>query len=140
MALDRKDERIIEVLRKDSRMPVRDIAKKTGIRPSTVHARIRRLIDDGFIEKFTIKTNNKGLGENFTVFILVSADKNIDDSAFSSAAVKEVFGITGESDLLIKCRFKDIAEFNEFILKFRKVQNVNRTITMVATTTIKEEI
>jgi DNA-binding Lrp family transcriptional regulator len=41
--MDKKDLAIIELLKKDSRYSVRDISKKTGIRPSTVHQRIKKL-------------------------------------------------------------------------------------------------
>jgi hypothetical protein len=41
---------------------------------------------------------------------------------------------------LLKLKFKDIEEFNQFIIKFRKEQPVETTLTMVSTTTLKEEI
>src|SRR3989344_4771586 len=71
MELDNKDQRIIDILKQDSREPIREISKKTKIRPSTVHHRIQKLLENGVIEKFTIKLNNKEVGENFIVFMLV---------------------------------------------------------------------
>ena len=71
MEIDNKNQRIIGVLKQDSREPIREIAKKTKIRPSTVHQRIQKLLENGVIEKFTIKLNNKAVGENFIVFMLV---------------------------------------------------------------------
>ena len=71
MKLDNKDQRIIDILKQDSREPIREIAKKTKIRPSTVHQRIQKLVENGIIEKFTIKLNNKAVGENFIIFMLV---------------------------------------------------------------------
>ena len=41
--MDKKDTAIIQRLQENSRASIRDIAKKTGIRPSTVHQRITRL-------------------------------------------------------------------------------------------------
>ena len=37
MEPDNKDIKIIEILKHDSRLPIREIAKQTKIRPSTVH-------------------------------------------------------------------------------------------------------
>ena len=55
--------------------------------------------------------------------------------------VKEIFGITGEYDLLIKLKFKDVEEFHEFVLDFRKQnKEIQSTLTMVVTTNLKEEI
>jgi DNA-binding Lrp family transcriptional regulator len=138
MKLDNKDFRILEILKTDARISIRDLAKKANLRPSTVHQRILRLKKNKVIEKFTIKLNNSEVGENFIVFILIETEKDIDAKVFHNEHIKEVFGITGEYDLLIKLKFKDVTEFNEFIIKFRKEPGIKKTVTMVSTITIKE--
>ncbi|MFH2027880.1 MAG: Lrp/AsnC family transcriptional regulator [Nanoarchaeota archaeon] len=142
MDLDKKDLAVISILKEDSRKSIREIAKQTGIRPSTVHQRLTQLKDKGVIEKFTLKLDNKSVGENFIVILLIKTKPSslIDKKIIDDNHVKEVFGITGEYDLLLKLKFKDIEEFNEFILKFRKEQQVVTTLTTVVTATIKEEI
>jgi DNA-binding Lrp family transcriptional regulator len=140
MKLDDKDLKIISELKLDSRKSIRDIAKTTKIRPSTVHVRIQHLIKEGIIERFTLKLNNKAFGENFIVFVLIKSQGEIKDSAFNNPHVREVFGITGEYDLMMKLKFKDIEEFNSFLLKFRKENPIQSTVTMVGTITLKEEI
>jgi hypothetical protein len=37
-------------------------------------------------------------------------------------------------------RFKDVEAFNNFLLKFRKHEGVEATLTMVATAAVKEEL
>lgn len=138
--MDKKDSAIIAELKKNSRSSVRDIAKKTSLRPSTVHNRIQQLKKNTIIEKFTLKLNNKAVGENFIVFMAIKAAKDIPSTAFRSRHVKEVFGITGDYDLLLKLKFKDIEEFNDFIINFRRHYNLTTTQTSVVTTTIKEDI
>lgn len=142
MVLDKKDLAIIDILKTDARLSIRDIAKKTGIRPSTVHQRITKLRKDSVIEKFTVKLNNSAVGEDFIVFMMVKTKPNVllDNKIINNRHVKEVFGTTGEYDLLIKLKFKDVQEFNDFIIKFRKEQQVETTLTMVATANIKEEL
>lgn len=142
MVLDKKDLAIIDILKTDARLSIRDIAKKTGIRPSTVHQRITKLRKDSVIEKFTVKLSNSAVGEDFIVFMMVKTKPNVllDNKIINNRHVKEVFGTTGEYDLLIKLKFKDVAEFNDFIIKFRKEQQVETTLTMVATANIKEEL
>lgn len=140
MKLDNKDLAIISELKQDSRQSIRDIAKKTKIRPSTVHLRIQQLVKKEVIERFTLKLNNKLFGENFIVFVLIKTNSEIKKSVFKDPHVKEVFGITGEHDMLIKLKFRDIEEFNDFLLKFRKDNDISSTVTMVGTVTLKEEI
>ncbi len=142
MVLDKKDLAIIDILKTDARLSIRDIAKKTNIRPSTVHQRITKLKKDGVIEKFTVKLNNSAVGEDFIVFMMIKTKPNVllDNKIINNKHVKEVFGTTGEYDLLLKLKFKDVQEFNDFIIKFRKEQQIETTLTMVATANIKEEL
>lgn len=139
--IDDKDKKIIQELRQNSRATVKEIAKKTRIRPSTVHKRIQKL-NESVIQKYTVKLDNKVVGENFVVFILVKTKPNIifDEKTFKDPHIKEVFGITGDYDLMIKLKFKDIEEFNSFIIKFRKEHEIETTTTMIATAEIKEEL
>ena len=138
--IDDKDHQIIAELRADSRASIRDIARKTGIRPSTVHQRIQRMRQNKVIEKFTLKLNNEAVDENFIVFMLITTKGDLDPSVFKNSHIKEVFGITGEYDLMLKLKFKDVVQFNEFVINFRKEQPVERTLTLVATIPIKEEL
>ena len=141
--LDSKDVKIIEILKENARTPIKEISKVTKIRPSTVHQRIQKLIGNKIIEKFTIRLNNKLIGENFIVFMLVKGSTNdyIDSKILNDVRVKEVFGVTGEYDLLLKLKFENVDEFHEFVLNFRKnKREIQSTFTMVVTANLKEEI
>jgi len=140
MILDNKDHKIIAVLRDNARISIRDLAKKTNLRPSTVHQRIKRLKQEKVIEKYTLKLNNKAIEENFIAFILANTKKDLDQITLANKHIKEVFGITGEYDIIMKLKFKDVEEFNDFILKFRKELAIKETLTMVVTANIKEEL
>ena len=140
--MDNKDIEIISILKQNSRETIKEIARKTKLRPSTVHQRLKKLSASGAIEKFTVKLNDKLAGENFIVLVLVkgSTAEYIDKGAINDPHIKEIFGVTGEHDLLIKMKFGSIDEFNKFILKFRNRKGIQSTITMVATAVLKEEI
>jgi len=142
IGLDDKDIGIIEILKENSRFSIRDIAKKTGIRPSTVHQRITKLKKEGVIEKFTLKLNNSAMGENFIVFMLIKTKPStiFGSKIVNNKHIKDIFGVTGEYDLMLKLKFKDVVEFNDFVIDFRKNQQIQSTLTMVVTTNIKEEI
>ena len=138
--MDEKDNLIIKELRENSRVSIKEIAKKTKIRPSTVHQRIHKLIRNGTIEKFTIKLDNKKIDENFIVFVLIKTNTEIKSDLFDKYNVKEVFGVTGQYDVILKLKFRDVEDFNVFILDLRKVPGIKETLTMVSTKTIKEEL
>ena len=138
--LDEKDHKIISILKQNSRLPIRDIAKKSKLRPSTVHLRLQRLIKNNIIKKFTLKLNNKAVGEDFIVFMFLITNQDLSSSFFNNPYIKESFGITGEYDLLLKLKFKDIAQFNDYIINVRKNKSITKTITHIVTVNIKEEL
>ena len=140
IAVTDQDWKIIEVLKSDSRMPIREIAKKTKLRPSTVHNRIQKMKESGIIDKFTLKLDNGKANENFIVFLFVLTANNIENAKFKDSRIKEVFGVTGDYDLLLKCKFKDIVEFNEFLIQFRGNNPITKTLSMISTCTLKEEL
>lgn len=135
-----KDTRIIGTLKQNSRLSIREIAKKTNLRPSTVHDRINKLKKENIIEKFTLKLNNEAVGENFIVFMFLTTSQDLDKAFFKNKNIKDVFGVTGEYDLILKLKFRDINDFNKFIIDLRKNKNIKKTLTMISTITIKEEV
>lgn len=143
MTLDKRDEKIIKALKKNARASIRDISKATQIRPSTVHQRIKRLQEDGVIEGFTVKLNDDKIGKGFAVFMLISGstERYLDQRFLKNEHVKGIYGITGEYDLLIKLKFRDMIAFNEFLLTFREKysEHIQKTLTMVQTVKLKEE-
>jgi len=140
ITLDKKDHEILSLLKQNSRLSVRDIAKKTSIRPSTVHQRIQKLIKNKIIEKFTLKLNNNAVGEDFITFLFMNSPQDLPDLFFANHHIKEAFGVTGEYDILLKLKFKDISEFNDFIISLRKNKSITKMITTVVTKNIKEEL
>lgn len=142
-SLDKKDKKIITILKNDARASIREISKATGIRPSTVHQRIKKLVENDVIEKFTVRLNDDKMEEGFASFMLISGspERYLDEKILKNQHVKGIYGITGEYDLLIKMKFKDMSAFNEFLLDFREnySKHISKTLTMVQTVKLKEE-
>ncbi len=109
-SIDDKDKKIIEQLRENSRQSSKEIAKKTGIRPSTVHARIQSLKGNGYIKKFTVITDDEKVQRGLTAFIFLTSKKELPASFFQNQNIVQAYGITGEFDLLLKTKFKDVSE------------------------------
>jgi DNA-binding Lrp family transcriptional regulator len=142
-SLDKRDLKIIALMKNNARASIRDISKATGIRPSTVHQRIKRMVENGIIEKFTVKLNDDKMDEGFASFMLISGspERYLDEKILKNEHVKGIYGITGEYDLLIKMKFKDMSAFNDFLLDFREnySTHISKTLTMVQTVKLKDE-
>jgi DNA-binding Lrp family transcriptional regulator len=142
-ALDDADRRLLDALRTDGRASLKQLASSTGLRPTTVYNRMRRLAAGGVIERFTIRVNPAAVGESFVAFVLVSGlpERFTDDWLLRNRHVAEVYGVTGEYDLLMKLKFGGKEEFNDFIMSFRDRyrRSITRTVSMIETTTIKRD-
>jgi DNA-binding Lrp family transcriptional regulator len=143
LAIDDSDRRLLDALRSNGRASLKQLAGETGMRPTTVYNRMRKLARTGVIERYTIRVNPDAVGEAFVAFVLVSGlpERFTDDWLLRNRHVAEVYGVTGEYDLLMKLRFLGKDEFNDFIMDFRDRyrRSITRTVSMIETTTIKRD-
>jgi DNA-binding Lrp family transcriptional regulator len=143
--IDDTDLRILELLQKDGRMSVSAISKEVGKGISTVHARIGSLRKRGIIDQFTAVLNPAKLGRPTLALILITiryrvpgSRKVISQREFCGEIaqhpfVQEVHVLSGEFDVLLKVRAKDVQEMNNFIVdSLREMPAVERTLTMFA--------
>ena len=134
---------ILKLLKNDAKLTTSQISKKTGIPITTVHNRIKKMNDEGIIEKYTLKLNyhklNRGL-EAFimiTVFNITPSGKKIEQEDIAERikkheSVESVKIITGGFDIMAQVRVASMNELNEFITKFlRKIDGVDKTSTMM---------
>ena len=140
---DEKDLAILEVLEKHGDYTVRQIAKKTLLAPTTVHARIKKLKKLGVIRKFTIDIDKGKLGLKLGAYILVSVDLkflkerhrtqyDLVEELKKVPFVEEVHIITGVSDIIARVRVKDVEEFDRILMeKIQMLEGVSKTQTMI---------
>ena len=145
--VDEKGLKILEVLRQDSRMHTKEIAKKTGIPRATVHERIKKMKKEGVIRKFTVLTDYKKLGMPITCFIMVSfspggrAMADLGKKIAKMNGVTEVFQVDGQADLLVKVKGRSLEQVGELIIgKIRSLQGVKRTQTITSFGIDKEDV
>lgn len=141
--MDEKDERIIEVLKENSKLSTQQISKRTSIPITTVHHRIKKLEKDGIIKNYTVVLDNKKIGKAISAYILINVDykllkemkktqRDLAKKLKLHQAIEEASVITGETDTIIKVRVKDIDELNNLIEGYiRHLDGVDRTRTLV---------
>ena len=74
--IDHLDDKIIEILKKDSRRPFVEIANELKVSEGTIRSRVKKLFEEGVIQSFTIKTSSK----NVKALIEVKIDVNVNTS------------------------------------------------------------
>ena len=127
---DGLDERLLETLRKNSRLSFVELASRLGTSEGTVRARLRRLTESGAIRAFTIRTATK----NVKAMIDVKVDTNVNTLDISRRiskirGVEGVWEVSGDWDIVVIVETMWTSELNEVIERIRKVPRTKSTQT-----------
>jgi Lrp/AsnC family transcriptional regulator for asnA, asnC and gidA len=142
--LDDINLKIIDALSKDSSVPFVEIARQIGISDATVHLRVRRLKDEGVINKFTLSIDNDLLGYDHLSFIGINTKPGFADQITKELSkieeVLEIHEMHGKYDLFVKIRAKGLYHTRDIIEnKIRALPNIVDTQLMTILKTKKEE-
>ncbi len=142
--VDDLDSRILRVLVEDSRLSVREIARRASAPHSTVYERIRRLERNGIILGYTVRIDYKKLGYQITALILVNVDGQhileVEEWLSKHPNVLAVYDITGEHDIAVIASFKTIDELDSFVKNVLRNPYVRQTRTSIVFRKVKDEI
>ncbi len=140
--IDDVDLKILGMLCRNAKTPVRDIAKAVGVSIGTVHNKIKKLEKEGYIKSYTANVDWNKLDYNITAIIelVVSGGKlvEIEKRVSEFTNVVAVYDVTGESDVIIVAKFRSHEELSSFTKTLLSIQNVDRTNTHIVLTIIKE--
>ena len=135
--------KILELLQEDCKTGVQTISQEVGKGISTVHARIKALEEDRVIKQYTAVLDPVLLNRPTLALIFVTiryripgetdllSQKEFCQDISKHPFVQEVFVLSGEYDVFLKVRTKDVEEMNRFIVDYlRELPAVERTLTM----------
>lgn len=130
--MDNIDRKIITLLQKNARMPLKALAEQVYLSSPAVSARIERLEKEEIITGYVAKINEMKLGYHITAFInleLAPVQKP-EFYSFVEACpnVIECNCITGNYSMLLKVVFPSTDDLDNFI---GKLQKFGRTYTQI---------
>ncbi|UCH88693.1 MAG: Lrp/AsnC family transcriptional regulator [Thermoplasmata archaeon] len=116
-----EEERILELLQKDARMPIAQIARKVGLSENTVKKRVKKLKEDGYIHDFTLLLNPKKFGKNVITIFMISTELNkVKDCTKELTKLSQIIDIyftTGNYSIIAIGLFDDDDDLNDFLVK-----------------------
>jgi len=131
--IDDLDQRLIAILRANSRTPVAVLARELGINRSTVTSRIDRLVDTGAIEGFTIRLSNdvdrNAIRGVTTVVSEPNHGQDIVREIRGYPEVEQLHSTTGAWDLVVQLRCRNLSEFDLVLERIRAIPGVRDTQT-----------
>jgi DNA-binding Lrp family transcriptional regulator len=135
---DDRDEKLLDLLRANARMPAAALARQLGISRPAVHERLRKLEESGAIRGYTIvgpRTARAALRAQ----VLIEVDPKLHDRAIAVlrgfAAVRRLHTVSGDFDLLLELRTATAEELDEALTKIGHVAGVKSTTTSVILST-----
>ncbi|KYK35049.1 MAG: Lrp/AsnC family transcriptional regulator [Theionarchaea archaeon] len=118
--IDEIDKKILEELTKDSRKSSRELSEIIGVSPPTISARVKKLMKQGTIERYTIEINPENMGYEALVefgFNAASHDKieEIAETIKDYEEIHNLYLVTGDHDLTCRGVFRNIKELERFL-------------------------
>ena len=126
--MDDLDKAILRILKDNARESFVRMAEVLGTSEGTVRARVKRLVDEGLIKKFTIQT----AGSNVKALIEIRIETNITTAHVSQQihtwdGVERVLEVTGEHDIVVFVDVASTSELNDIVERIRQFKEVQST-------------
>ncbi|AUH34697.1 Lrp/AsnC family transcriptional regulator [Paracoccus tegillarcae] len=145
--MDGIDRKILNLMQRDSARTNAQLADEVGLSPSSCLRRVRRLRASGVIDRIVAILNpakaGRGLKSIITVELIQHGEqqqRRFLQLALREEAVAQAYAVTGQSDVVLIMRLRDMEEFDALCERlFRDKTNVSRFFTMVVIRTAKEE-
>ena len=119
MVLDNIDEQIIQMLQDDGRCSYSEIAEIVGRTEVTIRRRVRRLMKQGVIKRFTVVLDPLKMGRNIRAIIRVKTmmkeATDIANNVRKYDEVSEAYFLDGACGLMLKVTVKDLNELRQFL-------------------------
>ena len=134
--MDHIDRKIIDILQKDARSPLKEIADRVFLSSPAVSARIARLEKEGCLTGYQAQVDATKLGFLVKAFINLDMDPQRKPEFYpyieSCPNVVECNCVTGDYSMLIEVLFASTQELDHFI---NRLQQFGRTRTQIVFST-----
>ncbi|MDO1581560.1 Lrp/AsnC family transcriptional regulator [Rhizobium oryzicola] len=145
--MDRIDKKLLNLLQRDASRTNVELADEVGLSPSSCLRRMQRLTKTGVIDRIVAILNPAKAGRSIKAFVSVEMKLHTEqhmrrfmDIAAAEEAVSNVYAVTGQTDVVLMLRLRDMEEFDALCDRlFRDHSNVARFYTMMVIRTGKEE-
>lgn len=121
--LDAIDRHILSILQRDARIANTELADEIGLTPAPTLRRVRRLEEDGIIQRYVALLDPHKVGRELMVMVRVTLDKQtkqgFEDFARTMQArpeVLECFLCLGDIDYLLKVVVPDLDAYQHFLV------------------------
>ena len=139
--MDDLDRDLLSALRHNSRTSVSSLAAATGASRATVAARIDRLVENGTITGFTIRTGHETRAAGVRAIVMIEvlgrlADR-VADQLRGLPQVRALHSTNGRWDFIAELEDRDLVSFDETLRRIRLIDGITVTETNILLKTSK---
>jgi len=133
-ALDKVDREILSILANDARIPYQTLGERVHLSANAAADRVRRLLRNGVIRRFTIDIDQARLGRTLEAII----DVRVSDADLFQQGVKAsdeityVAHVTGSYDYHVLATCRGTAGLNDLLTRLKTQYGVRETTTVIA--------
>ncbi|MCA1441459.1 Lrp/AsnC family transcriptional regulator [Ensifer sp. IC4062] len=143
--MDVTDRKIIGILAEDARTSLTDIGAAVDLSPSAVNERIRRLVANGIIRRFTLDVDHRALGLDVLAFVWIALSADADEAEFRAfmaahPVVAECHHVTGAWSYCVKIRMPTLADIEPFLSELKARRYLARSETVIALSTVADNL
>jgi DNA-binding Lrp family transcriptional regulator len=125
--MDRKNRRILEILKEDGRASFTDIADELNVSEGTVRRRVQDMKENNVIDRFTVELGSTGA--KAILMVKLSTNSSIDQVLKDFPEDMAINEVAGEYDLIVDFERANNERINEVLDKVRGIEGVEETKT-----------
>jgi Lrp/AsnC family transcriptional regulator, leucine-responsive regulatory protein len=144
---DASDLKLLELLQKNAKTGVKELAAQLNLTYTPTYERIRKLEQYGYITGYHAHIDRSRLGKKLIVYTHVSlkahTQEQLDDFEQTVMALPEVISgahISGEYDYILQIQIEDVERYREFIVgKLSRIEHISKLHSNFVLKMIKDE-
>jgi len=143
--LDEYDRKLVAEVQRDARIPQSELGERVHLSAAAVNRRLKRLVEDGVIQKYSAVLSPEALGYSLTIVAQVEAESEQIDlldamkrSFQNCPLVQQCYYVTGEWDFVLIITVQNMEQYTELTRQlFFKNNNVKRFKSLVSMSRVK---
>lgn len=120
--LDRIDRRILDILQREGRIAITELAQRVGLSTSPCSERVKRLEKSGVITGYHARVSPEAVGKTLLVFVEIKLSAKsgevfdkVRNELLHMPEVLECHLVSGDFDYLVKARLRGMGEYRHLL-------------------------
>ena len=132
MSIDAIDRRILAALAGDGRMSIKELAARIGLSAPSTSERLKRLEDDGVIQRFTLEVDPKALGYQLQAIIrikpLPGRLASVEKALIEMDEIIECDKVTGDDCFVVRVHLRSIEDLDRLVDRLAQQAEINTSL------------